>query len=150
MVNRGNQLSAISSQRGASLIEVMVAVAILAIGLLGLTNLQAASLRASHSAYMRTQATNLAYDMSDRMRTNREAALAGEYLIELDDDTPDEIQPPVLSNQDLRGWRDAIAGTLPNGTGAVERAGDLFIITIQWTDDRDDADPQEFAMRTEI
>jgi type IV pilus assembly protein PilV len=49
-----------NSQGGFTLVEVLVAVVILGLGLLGLAGLQAASLRNNHSAYLRSQATLLA------------------------------------------------------------------------------------------
>jgi len=56
--------------KGFTLIEVLVSMIVLAIGLLGLAGLQMSSLRNNLSAYHRSQATQLAYDMADRMRTN--------------------------------------------------------------------------------
>ena len=61
---------------GFSIIEVLVALLVLAIGLLGLAALQAQGLRFNHDAYVRTQATHLAYDIIDRMRSNRANAAA--------------------------------------------------------------------------
>ncbi len=58
------------NDKGFTLIEVLIAMLILAIGLLGLAGLQATSLRNNMSAYNRSQATLLAYDMADRMRAN--------------------------------------------------------------------------------
>ena len=55
---------------GFTLIEVLVAMLVLAVGLLGLAGLQATSLRNNQSAYNRSQATQLAYDIADRMRAN--------------------------------------------------------------------------------
>ena len=63
---------------GFSLIEVMVAVLVLGVGLLGFALLQTMSVRFTQSANQRTQATNLAYDMLDQMRVNRLAA--GQYV----------------------------------------------------------------------
>ena len=65
-------------QRGFTLLEVLIAVMLLAVGLLGLAGLQAVSLRNNHSAYLRSQATMLTYDIIDSMRTNRSAAQAAE------------------------------------------------------------------------
>ena len=62
---------------GFTLLEVLVALVILSIGLLGLAGLQAASLRYNHSSYLRSQATLIAYDIVDRMRANRQEALNG-------------------------------------------------------------------------
>lgn len=56
---------------GFSMIEVLVALVILAIGLLGFALLQTMNLRFTQSANYRTQATNLAYDLLDQMRANR-------------------------------------------------------------------------------
>lgn len=56
--------------KGFTLIEVLVATLILAIGILGLAGLQATGLRNNLSAYNRSQATQLAYNMADRMRAN--------------------------------------------------------------------------------
>lgn len=59
--------------RGFSIIEVLVALVILSVGLLGLAALQAEGLRGSSSAIQRTAAVNLASDIADRMRANRAA-----------------------------------------------------------------------------
>ena len=67
--------------RGFTLIEVLVALFVLAIGLLGLAMLQTTGLRFNTNSYTRTQATLLAYDIIDRMRTNRVGFVAGNYDI---------------------------------------------------------------------
>ena len=62
-VNLGVRMMAKSSNRygrgtaGFTLLEVLVAVVVLSVGLLGLASLQVNGLRFNHSAYMRTQAT---------------------------------------------------------------------------------------------
>ena len=58
-------------ERGFSLIEVLVAMLVLAIGLLGLAALQTQGVRFNHDAYVRSNATALAYDIVDKMRINR-------------------------------------------------------------------------------
>lgn len=58
-------------QGGFSLIEVLVAILVMAFGLLGFALLQTMSLRFAQGANQRTQATNLAYDLLDQMRANR-------------------------------------------------------------------------------
>ncbi len=63
-----------SRQRGFSLIEVLVAMLILAIGLLGLAALQTQGMRFNHDAYVRTSATTLATDIIDKMRLNQGSA----------------------------------------------------------------------------
>jgi type IV pilus assembly protein PilV len=64
---------------GFTLIEVLIALLLLAGGLLGLAALQTYTLRSNLAAYNHGQATQLLYDMSDRMRANKTAA--NSYLI---------------------------------------------------------------------
>ncbi len=58
-------------QRGISLIEVLIAVLVLGFGLLGFALMQTMNVRYVQSANYRTQATNLAYDLIEQMRSNR-------------------------------------------------------------------------------
>tara|TARA_R110002095_G_scaffold45864_7_gene41099 strand:- start:1327 stop:1827 length:501 start_codon:yes stop_codon:yes gene_type:complete len=62
------------------MVEVLVAVLVLAIGLLGIAGLQITSIKANHTANTHTQATQLAYDLADRMRANLAGTIAGAYL----------------------------------------------------------------------
>lgn len=62
---------------GFTLIEVMIAILVLGIGLLGFALLQTMSVRFAQSSNQRTLATNLAYDLLDQMRSNR--LLAAQY-----------------------------------------------------------------------
>ena len=68
-------------ESGFSLIEVLVALLVLSIGLLGLAMLQIQGLRFTTDSYQRTQATLLAYDLMDRMRANKVGADAGAYCL---------------------------------------------------------------------
>jgi len=68
------------TNKGFSLIEVMVAAFVLAIGLLGIAGLQITAIKSNHSAFSRTQSTQLAYDLADRMRANMPGTIAGSYL----------------------------------------------------------------------
>ncbi len=70
-----------SSQRGFSLVEVLVAVVLLSIGLLGLAKLQFWGVRHTGSAYFRTQATQIANEMVERMRANPVGVAAGYYAL---------------------------------------------------------------------
>ena len=63
-------LNLMNKNTGFTLIEVLIAMLVLAVGLLGLAGLQATSLKNNQSAYNRSQATQLAYDIADRMRSN--------------------------------------------------------------------------------
>jgi type IV pilus assembly protein PilV len=67
------------SGSGFTLIEVMVSLVILSVGLLGVAKLVMLSSRSNDSAYLRSQATALAYQILDDMRANRNTALAQGY-----------------------------------------------------------------------
>ena len=69
----------IRSQRGFNLIEVMVAVAVLAIGLLGIAALQVQGLRYNLGSYSRSQAVLIANDYAERMYANRRQIELGGY-----------------------------------------------------------------------
>lgn len=111
----------LKKSRGVSLIEVLVAVLVLSIGLLGLAALQGSSLQAGQSAYHRTQATNIAYEIADFARLNRSAAL-------------NSCDIPVLD-----AWDNFAATQLPGGNVTVTfiacDEGEI-LITITWDEDR--------------
>lgn len=134
-----------TGNKGFSLLEVLVTVVILSVALLGLAGLMLSSMRNNHSAYQRSQATWLAYDIIDRARANRNLALAGSYNIALTAAAPVMTQepdtPPVtfpIQVQDLAQWRGALAQALPGGTGsvAVTPANRTISVVIQWDDSR--------------
>jgi len=135
---------------GVSLIEVLVAVLVLSIGLLGVANLQLTAIRNAHSAYLRSQASLLAQDILDRIRANR--ANATSYNIAL------AASPPTgssLPEQDLKAWLDSLAASLPQGDGAVAvNAGTptTVTVTIQWDDSRglDGSATQSWTYTTEL
>jgi len=127
----------LSGHRGFTLIEILVTVVVLSIGLLGLAGLQAVALKFNSTAYQRSQATSLAYDITERMRANATAARAGAYDVNFG------FTDPGASNRDLSEWRQALINTLPAGTGRIVRNGNVFQITIQWDDDRDATTPDQ-------
>src|SRR5690606_25085302 len=68
---------AAAGSRGFSLIELLVAVLVMGIGVLGVTALQMVSLQNNRAALERGEAVHLAYDMMDRIRANPGAAYGG-------------------------------------------------------------------------
>jgi len=118
--------------RGFSLIEVLVALLVLSIGLLGLAALQVQGLRFNHDALVRTQATNLAYDIVDRMRANRANVAA--YTAA---DPGGACNPLAASAaMDLTCGYDDLAATLPGGGGVItaNATANFFDITVRWVD----------------
>jgi type IV pilus assembly protein PilV len=139
--------------RGFTLLEVLVALLVMSIGLLGIGKLMMLSARANDSAYMRSQATALGYTILDAMRANRQAAIVQGY------DTAMGVFPGApgcgatvaaactsgqQAQNDLSQWGNALAVQLPLGQGSVATvtAPDVATgannvtatIVVQWAD----------------
>ena len=145
------------AQKGVTLIEVLAALVIISIGLLGIASLQANSLKLNQSSYMRSQATELAYEIVERMRANRDQARLGNYDLAL------TAAPPggaTVIAQDQAAWITEIVRVLPNGQGQIASAQVTagppplrrIVVTIQWQDDRTvaGAATQQFQFTTEL
>lgn len=114
------------TQSGFTLLEVMVAIVVLSLGLLGLAGLQAASLRNNQTAYYRGIATQQAYDMADRIRANLAGVRVGNYsnlATGLPAGNPDcfaaVCTPANIAIADHRQWNTVNAALLPGGGGTV-------------------------------
>lgn len=70
-----------ASEAGFSLLEVMIALIVLAVGLLGLAAMQSFSLRYNNQSYQRSQATAAISDIVDRMRANPAGVRSGAYTL---------------------------------------------------------------------
>jgi type IV pilus assembly protein PilV len=109
---------------GFTLIEVLISVVILAGGLLGLAALQAASLKNNQSAYNRGLATQLAYNMADRIRANTAGSatytttLPSAATVKPNCLTTTGCSQTDMATNDLKEW-DTDLKTLPGGEGRV-------------------------------
>ncbi len=133
--------------RGISLIEMLVALLVLSFGLLGLAGLQANSLRNNTSAFFRSQANAQAFDIMDRMRANRNAALNLNYNIALGAGATGSTIPAI----DLGEWKATLSG-LPSGDGSVvcTAATRICVVTVQWDDTRGVGAAQQFVLSAEL
>lgn len=159
-VNKRSSRNQPRNQKGATLIEVLVTLLVLSVGLLGMAGLQAISIKSNHSSYYRSQATFLAYDITERMRANRTSALSGSYSSTTFPNSSAEHD--VTGNraaQDKAEWLNSLAVTLPSGTGKVQINSGVATIEIRWDDSRGaiqassgnvNDTTQVFTYRTEI
>lgn len=126
-------------QSGFTLLEVLVAMLVLTIGLLGLAGLMASSMRNNLSASHRTQATWMAADIIDRMRANRASAIAGTYATALGTPVACTVAAPIgtVPAQDIAAWKSQLGCVLPTGDGsiAVTNAARATVV-IRWNDSR--------------
>ena len=120
---------------GFTLLEVMIALLVLSIGLLGIAALQANSLKVNHGAYQRSQAIFLAYDMMDRLRANRTAALAGQCDIAMGA----TLGGTAMCDTDVTDWQNNFVGALlPSGQGFIDcsTTANICVVTVQWDEGR--------------
>jgi type IV pilus assembly protein PilV len=125
-------------QCGFTLLEVLIALLILSIGLLGLASLQTNGLRSNQMASMRTTATQLAYDIADRMRANPGGVDAQNYVIASGAADPTiptgesceaiTCTAAQMATYDLAQWR-AAARTLPGGNTSIARTVTGSVVT---------------------
>lgn len=112
-------------QSGFTLLEILVAIVVLSIGLLGLAGLQAVSLNNNQIAYYRSIASQQAYDMADRMRANVAGVRAGRYnsLTATPPADPGCITAGCtvdeMATTDHLQWLTHNSVLLPNGSGTV-------------------------------
>jgi type IV pilus assembly protein PilV len=121
--------------RGFTLLEVLIALLIFSLGLMGLAGLLTVSVRTNHSAYLRTQAMFLAQGMEDRMRANGAGLWAGLYTLHA------IVTPPAtpgaavitgtltdcsagcpiatIATRDMQAWQNQLNTFLPNPGAAI-------------------------------
>lgn len=147
---------------GTTLIEILVALLVVAIGLLGMAGLQTVSLRQLQGAYLRSQAGILAGDMLERVLANRQGAFLGAYgeaagVLNSGCESQTGCAAADMAGHDIAQWQANLQRILPVGTGVVcmdstphdgePEAADcdgvtlgsatVHAVKIWWDDDRD-------------
>lgn len=128
-------------QRAFTLVEVMVAMVIFSVGLLGLAGLQSLGMTNNQTAFFRTIAMQQAYNMSDRMRNNVAGVNAGNYSAITTAATAlgtncitATCTPAALAAFDAFEWNTSNAAQLPQGRGSVTAVGTQFIVCVMWNE----------------
>lgn len=125
-------------QTGAGLLEILVAVVILSIGLLGIAGLQTRVLQQSQSSLQRSQAVMLSYSILDALRADRTNALAGSYNIGNTCATP--APSATLPGDTINRWIQAIQarfGQNASSCGFINCDGAGFCtVRVIWDDTR--------------
>ena len=134
-------------QRGSLMIEVLVTIAIIAIGLTGLVQMQARLQKSEVEAYQRTQAVMLVNDMASRLSTNRlfvdDYVTGGALGVNAACDDPDD-SGLSLQEIDFAEWCAALrgagevqagssVGAMTGGRGCVQLVdGTQYMVTVVW------------------
>ena len=136
-----------NKQSGFTMVEALVALVVLAIGLLGIAALYLHSLRAGRTAIYRTQGVTLAADLADRIRANRTAiaaynsTLAQAHAEVATCFTTAGCTAAQLAESDLSRWKNSLALQLPGGQGQVTATAPVgagqpatYVIVVQWSE----------------
>jgi len=139
-------------EQGFYLFEVLIAMVIMSIGMLGVAAMLMVSHKASSSSYLRQQAVQSAYNIIDRMRANRQAAINGSYNASdlVNSGTPTLPSTPAancatttctstqMATYDVWYWLTYDVAQLPNGAGSISTAvsgsNTIATVVVQWSD----------------
>lgn len=129
------------------MIEVLVAVLILAIGLLGVAALQAAALRNSQSSYERSEAVIQSYSMLDMMRANVDAARAGSYNVGWTCTVPAAGTSRIAA--DRRAWLQNVQAVMgETACGRIACTTTVCTVGVRWDDSRGTEGSATLAIET--
>jgi len=138
--------------KGFTLIEVLIAVLILSIGLLGVAGTLVTASHSASSNYLRQQGVQYAYGIVDRMHSNphvsnNPTSSANPYIVSLtapaatiaNDCTTTSCTDTQMAAYDAWQWQTALKNNLPNGLGSVAVAAStgntaVVTVTVQWSD----------------
>ncbi|MBK1682814.1 type IV pilus modification protein PilV [Rhodoferax fermentans] len=138
------------TQRGSSLIEILVALLVMSFGLLGMAALQARAIKGNQSSMQKTQAVIMSYYILDAMRVDQAQAKALAYNTgELDDDdligpicSAGAVAGTSLAANNLKAWITAVKAEIGNpddtttcGAVLCDAAGDCRV-QVRWDDSR--------------
>ncbi len=124
-------------QQGFTLLEVVIAAFVLSVGLLGVAGLQGVSIKMAQGSYLRVQAVNLAYEITDAMRANKTnlASYLGTVTATCNP-TLAYSWTGALAAADLAIWGNRLACLLPNGSGTIAQTSNLVTVTVTWNETR--------------
>ena len=132
------------TQRGATLLEVLITLLIVSFGLFGLAGLHSRLQTSEMEAYQRSQALTLLNDMASRIATNRRVAAS--YVTTSPLGTGADCGTPAGTRQaiDSSEWCNALlgaaekagsskTGAMIGGRGCIEDMGNSeYLITVAW------------------
>lgn len=128
-------------QRGFSLVEVLIALVIMSVGMLGIAGLYVQSLQAGRTSMLRHNAVTLAGDVADRIRANPRAGIiyqdsAGEDKDCVDNNT--DCDESDMAEHDVFLWKIQAGQTLPGGDVTITFDDTVFpneyTINVNWTE----------------
>ena len=109
------------------MLEVLIAVLVFSLGMIGLAGLLIFAISSNHVAYLRTQATFLAHGMAARMGANPAGVWAGDYNINailapgtaITTTCAAGCNPADLATHDIQAWSQQVNTFLPSAQGTI-------------------------------
>jgi len=149
---------------GISLVEVLVALVVLSIGLLGVAVLLVQSVQGSRSALFRTHAVNLVSDMADRIRANANAgaAYAGAGVLtkcqSVEGDVGNNCTIAQLAADDVARWRATVGDAFPRMSATVPSATvqyfagspERYRVSVVWQEPQAGTASNQFSYSTDV
>ena len=132
------------AQKGFSLVEVLIALVIMSVGMLGIAGLYVQSMQAGRTSMFRHHAVTLAGDVADRIRANPTAGAAYNHAANATGTNNNcvaqgtDCTAAQMAANDIFTWQNQADDTLPGGDVAVAftaAAGNnppTYQITITW------------------
>ena len=140
------------SQKGATLIEVLIATLVLAIGLLGIGATLMISMQNSQGALERSQAVSQTYSMLDVLRENKPDAIIGLYNL-----TSWTCSPPEGDSRigaDLNSWVSTLQEQIgSDACGRIVCNSMSCTVSIRWgrwNDGNESNENQEMSVVTRL
>jgi type IV pilus assembly protein PilV len=146
-------------QTGFTLIEVLVAVVVMSVGILGVAGLQVISLQQNRSAMLRAEALQIGNDMLDRMRANPNEDYAPVTFAAApaspNDCVAGACTAAQMASYDIAQWKCSInsedgdgdqyavcegygiVGSLPGGEASITETDGIHEVIVRWTDTRE-------------
>jgi|TARA_Y100000310_G_scaffold342078_1_gene443644 type IV pilus assembly protein PilV len=156
---------------GVTIMEVLFSVLMLAVGVLGVSTLQAISLQQNRSALFRADALQLGNDILDRIRANPLSSYAPVAMGAAPSASKNCINEVCSRTEmaafDIAQWKcslhsdDAdgnpyticasygIEGSIPQGDGSITLTNNVYEVIVQWVDDKQGG-VADITLRTQV
>jgi type IV pilus assembly protein PilV len=128
--------------------EVLVAVVVLSIGLLGLAGLQLRTTRNNESSFERGIAVVETHSIVEAMRADRTNAINGNFNIAINAAAPTGT---TFANTAVASWRANLQALLGStASGSVACNGSACTIVVQWDDTRATGGTTNYSITTQV
>ncbi|MCL1961311.1 MAG: type IV pilus modification protein PilV [Desulfovibrionaceae bacterium] len=142
-------------ERGVTLVEVLVAIIVLALGVLGILGVQMRTLADTQTSVRRAQAIRLIEDLSERLHANPSAidpSILANYVTKWNKETPPdeaaiakckagaECSVADLAIQQINAWKQSVSDNLPSGDAMTFQVGTQLGVLVSWRENERFAD----------